>query len=160
MGKVPPRVPGRNAFPASPHGGAAGGAQAIYAVGGLQTISTTTDTLADLTAFSSTTPGATAFSFDSVNNEIDIAEAGLYDLRFVCHWIGNSVGVRRFRFNWSGVMGTGSTVPVGGSGDAIYQSASDMWDMSAGDTISVYVHQSSGGNLDVGGMQLSVIKIA
>jgi hypothetical protein len=96
------------------------------------------------------TSGDTAYWTES-NGVFTILEAGVYDLGAYVQWASNATGYRLVAIIASsapGTIGTATRTPAA-SGAATNQTASCRVPLGVGDTVSVLVTQTSGGNLNV-----------
>ena len=151
MGKVPPRVPGRNAFPASPHGGA--GAQVAH-----RSLSGVTVPNNVWTALSWTSDDATdvATAFD-LSDPVDsfLQDDAWYQFVVMFFWTATGTGSR-------GVKLVGSAIGSNQAGDTRPVSPDESggvptWShvtfgpvrVFGGSYMHVEAWQNSGGDLDV-----------
>lgn len=115
----------------------------------VQTITTATDTAINWTSESIDTLNG---HDNAVNNTRYTAQAGgQYLMIATVPWANNATGIRRIDFKKNGTtFYTGSSHPSGVA-TRVSTNASRILELSFGDYVEVFVHQTSGGNLDADG---------
>ena len=157
MGKVPPRVPGRNAFPASPHGGA-GAALAIWQAS-ISVPRSVDSSQEDMVQFDVSDGDASAFSMP-FPEEVEVADDGWYLATAWVRFDGNTTGYRELHIVKNGYPLHGLTVPApADTRDHHLSTARGPEPLAAGDTYSVILWQTSGAGLDALEVELCVMRV-
>lgn len=117
---------------------------ALYGKGSNQTIANATDTQVDL---ASATGGGVTFVGGGA---MTILYDGLYNLVGNCRFATNGAGVRQLFIKNNGTTIIGSNVAGLGAGvDNLISASLNGFPLAAGDSVTLSVYQSSGGNLDL-----------
>lgn len=92
---------------------------------------------------------------------LTIPEAGIYQVTAQVRFAANATGVRQALFTGAGAVAA-FDIPANGGADPTIAPLSDLWSLSAGDTIGVSVYQNSGGNLnvDASGTFIAAVRVA